>query len=230
MNISWMKCGLAKPLRTVAIISCSTLLVPAAGQSESLNTTDSPVEIEQRLQLIEARLKEINQTSDNQKISPVEKRNIFFEDPKEIVLTAESLIATKRYREAYLLLKQIRGLPTDKVNDATVAEACLNAARLAGINYRMARFKEPKSIWVLSEPEATFQWVCSIEGLEDEKSRILIETLLRNTPTQFWRRFDAFREDHFPDSFPWRIEVELDNGKVENVVFTEIITETTKRE
>jgi len=174
-----------------------------------------------RLQLIETRLKEIEAAPADKETSVEESSEARLPEPEATLLLAEELAAKRNYREAYLLAKQLRGLPPEKLDAATNARACLIAAQLSGINYRMARFKEPKSIWVLTEPEATFQWVCSLEEIEDDKLRTLVATLLRNTPTQFWRRFEAFREEHFPDHFLWEIEVELDNGKVSEVAFRE---------
>ncbi len=208
-------------VHAVAILCCCTLL-PSLSYSEKSSTPDAATGLAERLLLIEARLKEIDQGPATPEIVPSPETPSLSEDAVATLAAAEKLIQARDYRKAYLLLKQIRGFSDDNLKDSPViAEACLNAARLAGINYRMARFKDPRSIWVLTEPEATFQWVCSLEALDDEKSRILIETLLLNTPTQFWRRFDAFREKHFPEVFPWRVEVELDNGKVARVSFAE---------
>jgi len=172
-----------------------------------------------RLQLIEARLKEIEISPAENGVPMTKGSETRLPEPDKTLVLAEELVAKQRYREAYLLVKHLRGLSLEQLGDETNATACLIAAQLSGINYRMARFKEPKSIWVLTEPEATFQWVCSLQNLEDDKRRILVTTLLRNTPTKFWRRFDSFREKYFPDSFPWEIDVALDNGKVVDVIF-----------
>lgn len=186
-------------------------------QTEATNDAD----LLARMHLIEARLKEI-ETSPAAKTPPTMERSpARLPEPGETLLIAEEFVKTKRYREAYLLVKQLRGLPREKLDEETNASACLIAAQLSGINYRMARFSEPKSIWVLTEPEATFQWVCSLQNLDNEKWRTLLTTLLRNTPTQFWRRFEAFQKAHFPEIFPWQIEVELDNGMVVDVLFIE---------
>ena len=201
-------------------LSICVVASPVSGQNDSNALMEDPLDMIERLQMVEARLKEIEATLDEQRAPAVQNNRTQTLGPEQMLLLAEKLVDQRRYREAYLLAKQVRGIPKEELRDEIEADACLIAAQLAGINYRMARFEEPKSIWVLTEPEATFQWVCSLRNVEDEKRRILVVTLLEKTPARFWRRFEAFQKEHFPDQFPWKIEVELDNGKVENVLFS----------
>lgn len=209
-------------LRFAITLSIWVVISPISGQNAANASTEVSPDMIERLQIIEARLKEIEAAPNEQEAPAVENNRAQPPGrPEQILRSAEKMVTQQRYREAYLMAKQVRGAPAEELSDDTEADACLIAAQLAGINYRMARFKEPKSIWVLTEPEATFQWVCSLQNIEDDKMRILVTTLLRNTPTQFWRRFETFQKDHFPDQFPWKIEVELDNGKVESVAFSE---------
>ena len=146
------------------------------------------------------------------------KIEAFLHDPARVIDLAKNYIEAEKFEAAYCLLRSIQLLQTD-LDPEIELKACQYAASIAGMLYRMERFRSPKSTWVVTEPEATFQWICSLEGMSAEAYQELLQIVFVGVPMPYWERFMAFRELHFAGKTPVPVDVEVDNGRVEKLIF-----------
>jgi len=205
-----------------AILLCAIGSAAYAAEPKSAPATQaveapepgSETALNDRIGRLEAQLRLLadSGSSDGKKVEA------FLRDPAQVLDLAQAYIDSEKFEDAYYLLRGIHLLDPE-VEPETELKACRYAASIAGILYRRERFHAPKGPWVLTEPEASFQWLCELDDVPEEAYREMLRVVFAGVPIAYWKRFMAFRETHFPDKAPVPTGAEEDNGRVERILF-----------